>query len=172
MDFVVHLCVRFGFRPYGTVGKYSAAPVPVWKAMIAGVKKCDCVVLAATPRYVQQDVHSARAAGRGLPEMLHVEMGMAAIEGKPVVAFVQKGTAVGSFLPQYVQYIEIDVHDKSDLREKLPLIASYFRNAADLIARNSAERSKSDLLKLGGGVLMGIGAIKVIDILLSKDEGE
>ncbi|HEX5276216.1 MAG TPA: hypothetical protein VFW42_00945 [Fluviicoccus sp.] len=167
VNFVARLCRHFGFEPTGTVGKYQAAPEPIWKQMIDGVKSCDCVVLAATPRYIQQDVNNSSSAGRGISEMLHVEMGMAAIENKPVLVFVQKGTNVGSFLSQYVQYIEIDMRSKADINRKAPLIANYFRSAFSIIERNWSEKSKSDLFKASAAVLATIGAINVLDALFS-----
>ncbi len=106
-NLVARLVHHFGFDPVGTVGKHEAAPRPIWEQMRDGIKTADCIVLAATPRYLQQDLHDREKTGKGISELLHVEVEMAVMAERPILAFVQEGTNVGAFLPSAVQYIEL-----------------------------------------------------------------
>jgi hypothetical protein len=54
VDLVEEITRENGFEPFGTVGKYSAAPIPVWDHMMENIPKADCVIMAATPRYLKR----------------------------------------------------------------------------------------------------------------------
>ena len=163
VDFVEAITRSFGFQPMGTVGKYTAAPMPIWEQMRDGIQSADCIVLAATPRYIQQDIYDRKQTGRGISEMLHVEVGMAVATERPILAFVLEGTDVGSFLPQTVQYIILRPNDKADLQAKWPLIANYFRSALAIIQERWRRENRNDLLKCVGTILATIGAATIID---------
>ena len=167
VNFIEAIVERFGFQPTGTVGKYSAAPKPIWKQILDGIKSADCVVLVATPRYVQQDIHNREKTGKGISEMLHVEVGMAVACKRPVLAFVLEGTDVGSFLPQFVQYITLKSDDRVDLQAKWPIIADYFRSAFTIIQERWRQEKRDDLLKLSALILGIIGAATIVDSIFS-----
>jgi len=163
VDLVIAITRTFGFQPMGTVGRYSAAPRPIWEQIRDGIQSADCIVLAATPRYIQQDIYDRKRTGKGISEMLHVEVGMAVATGRPILAFVLEGTDVGSFLPQTVQYITLRANDRVNLQTKWPLIANYFRSALAIIQERWRQENRNDLLKLVGVVLATIGAATIID---------
>jgi hypothetical protein len=86
---------------------------------------------------------------------------------RPVLAFVQKGTNVGGFLPSLVQYIEIDPSDQSDIKTKWPAMANYFRSGLAMIQERWAKENRQNLLK-GIGVVLGIiGGATVMDSIFS-----
>lgn len=168
VDMVIAITKRFGFQPMGTIGKYSAAPKPIWQQMRDKVESSDCIVLVATPRYIQQDIYDKQKTGKGLSEMLHVEVGMAVMAKRPILAFVLEGTNVGSFLPQALYYITLRLNDKADLQSKWPLIATYFRSAFALIQERWREENRNELLKLSGVFLGTIGAATIIDSIFGE----
>lgn len=168
VDMVVAITRRFGFEPMGTVGKFAASPQPIWEQMKAGIQAADCVVLAATPRYLQQDLGDKEKTGKGISEMLHVEVGMAVANNRPILAFALEGTDMGTFLPQTVQFIPLRLNDINDLKSKWPMIGNYFRSAWAIIQNRWQEESKNDWLKLGGLMLGLIGAATVIDSIFEK----
>lgn len=160
-----------GFVPVGTVGRYAAAPKPIWQQMKENIQTADCIVLAATPRYLQQDLSDKVRTGRAMSEMLHTEVAMAVAMDRPVLAFVLEGTEVGSFLPQAVQYITLKA-DHSDLLLKWTLIQAYFANAAAMIQKRWLNENRTGLLKLAVGSLAVFGGITLLSRLGNADDGE
>jgi hypothetical protein len=158
-----------GFVPVGTIGRYDAAPKPIWQQMKENIQTADCIVLAATPRYLQQDLSDKLRTGRAMSEMLHTEVAMAVAMDRPVLAFVLEGTDVGSFLPQAVQYITLK-RDRSDLLVKWHLIQAYFVNAAAMIQQRQLRENQSGLLKLAVGSLAVFGGITLLNRLGNDDE--
>jgi hypothetical protein len=57
VELIEKLSKENGFEPMGTVGRYSASPISLWDHMIEKIQESDCVIMAATPRYIQTDVH-------------------------------------------------------------------------------------------------------------------
>lgn len=169
-DYIIRVVEHFGFQPFGTVGKYVTEPKPIWQSMKENIAQADCVILAATPRYIQQDIYNKNNNGHSLSEMLHVEVGMAVMAEKPILVFVQEGTSVGNFLPAHVQYITLNLQNKTDLNVKWPLIVEYFRSAFVMIEQKWKKDNKPDFMGLFTGVLAFIGGVKVLDYLLSDDE--
>lgn len=163
VNLVEAITSQFGFQPTGTVGKYSGAPNPIWEQMRDGIKSADCIILAATPRCIQQDIHDRKKTGKGISEMLHVEVGMAVATERPVLAFVLEGTDVGSFLPQTVQYITLRPNDKAHLQSQWPVIGNYFRSAFSIIQERWRKENRDGLLKFAGGILATIGAATLLD---------
>ena len=162
VDLVEAITKRFGFHPMGTVGRYNTAPSPIWEQMRDGIQAADCIVLVATPKYIQQDIYDREKTRKGISEMLHVEVGMAIATGRPILAFVLEGTDVGSFLPQTVQYITLRMNDRDDVKSKWPLIANYFRSAFAIIQERWRQENRNDLLGLGKKILGAIGAATII----------
>jgi hypothetical protein len=163
---------RFGFEPFGTVGLHAAAPRPIWEQMRDNIGAADCVIVAATPRYAQQDVHDMRQTGKGISEMLHTEVGMAVASNRPVLAFASPGTDLGHFLPQCTQYITLDPTDQSKLTEMWPTVANYFRSALVMIQRRWQDGRRSDAWQAVVSVLAVIGAATVISAVASSVSGE
>lgn len=167
VQYITSITKQFGFQPMGTVGAYAAAPKPIWEQM-RDIAAADCVVLVATPRYILQDIHDKSVTGKGISEMLHVEVGMAMASKRPVLAFVQEGTNVGAFLPQAVQYITLRLHDRPQLESTWPIISNYFRSALAIIQERWREEQRNDLSR-GVGIVLGIiGAATVADWLFRE----
>jgi len=162
------------FRRQTVIGnrKTIGAPRPPWEQMRDGIKDADCVVLVATPRYIQEDVHERTKTGMGISELLHVEVGMAVASDHPVLAFVLQGTDVGAFLPQLVQYIILNPSDQEDVRAKWPLIANYFRSALLMIEQRWLSEERRGLGRAVGIVLGVIGAATVIDSIFKDGPNE
>jgi hypothetical protein len=171
VDYVESIVRQMGFLPVGTIGRYDAAPKPIWQQMKDNIQSADCIVLAATPRYLQQDIADKLRTGRGMSEMLHTEIAMAVAMDRPVLAFVLEGTDVGSFLPQTVQYITLK-SDSSDLMSKWPLIQAYFGNAAAMIESRRQKENRSGLLKIAVSGLAVVGGLALLDRLGGTPEDE
>lgn len=172
VTFVESLVDRFGFHPFGTVGRYSAAPEPIWQQMKENIQASDCVVLIATPRFIRQDVRDRSRTGKGMSDHLHVELGMAVMTNRPVLAFVQEGTDIGSFLPHLVQYIVLNPRDRVALEAQSPLIANYFRSALSIIQNRWREENRKDLLYAVGAVLAIIGGAAVLEAVVGEEDNE
>lgn len=115
----------------GTVGKYSASPINIADHMRENIPLADFVVIVATPRYLQLDLHKNEITN-GLSEMVHVEAGMAFALKKPVIVFVKEGTHVGNFLPNITQYIILN-GEVSDVKAKWTLIHKLIDNARKIV---------------------------------------
>ena len=127
VDFICCILEAYHIKPFGTVGKFYAAPQNPVVSMKENIKDADIVVICATPRYTLKDIHTSNETN-GLSEMIHVETGMALSAGKPVVAFVKKGTNVGCVIPNITQYVEL-TGEEEDYREKENIISSLLNNA-------------------------------------------
>jgi len=167
-DMVEKILERHRIKPMGTVGKYSAAPINTAEHMKQNIPLVDLIVIVATPRYLQKDLHTGQV-NYGLSEMVHVEAGMAFMAGKPVVVFVQEGTHVGNFLPNITEYIILNGH-QIDLENKWSLINSLLNNAYVAVRQiKEYESSKS----LGNFVMKGLavwGGIKLVDTLFTEEK--
>jgi len=138
IDFVKSILNNNGIEPFGTVGKYSAAPVNPTELMKENIHLADFTVIIATKRYEQKDVLTSSITF-GPSEMIHAEVAMSFMANKPVVVFSKEGTDVGSFIPNITQFITLD-GTKEDLQSKEILIESLLTNACEM-AKN-AEHSK------------------------------
>lgn len=167
-NWIIRIAERFGFQPFGTVGKYSAEPKPVYQLMKENIEQADCVILIATPRYIQQDIHYRDITGKSISEMLHIETGMALMAGKPILVFAQNGTDVGNFLPSVVQYIILDPFKSNDINAKWPLIGNYFRSAFAMIESRWIGEGEPGLFSLVIPILTVIGAATVIDMIFDS----
>lgn len=174
IEFVESILRCHGIEPYGTVGRYSAAPTNTSELMKENIPHADMVAIIATPRYIQKDIQTG-AVTRGLSEMLHVEAGMAFMANKPLIVFVQEGTHVGNFLPNVTQYITLNGRPH-DYNLKLPLISSLLNSAYSVVChhRNSVrlrqEQASNESFKNGViGFLTCLGAVAFINIVSSDD---
>jgi len=170
VNFIARVAHACGFVPCGTVGKYAASPIPLWQHMLDGIKTTDCLIVAATPRYIQQDVADKQKTKTGIPEMLHVESAMAFAQGKPVLVFVQPGTDVGPFLPLVTEYITVDERNRPDVEKKWPLIVNYFESARRIVEERRKNENTRQLVNLTVGGLAFFGAIAIIDYVLGEDQ--
>jgi len=168
VDYIEWIVMMCGFEPFGTVGRYSAAPIPICQHMDEGIKQADCLVLVATPRYLSQDIHERQKTGRCMSEMLHVEVGMAYVLGKPVIAFVQEGTDVGGFIPQVTQYISLRYDDRQQLESKSHLINDCFYRALSTILESNKKRENADIGKVIGWALAFYGGFTLLDKYFSQ----
>ena len=166
---IIKITEKMGFKPFGTIGKYAAAPMPIWKQMRNAIKRSDCVILIATPRYLLQDLYDKQNTGKSISEMLHVELGMAIASNCPVLVFVEKGTDVGKFISSYVQYIELDLNDRKDLDNKTPLIANYFRSALTIIQEKWRIEKKANIWDIIKSVLVIIGGATLLSSIFDDD---
>jgi hypothetical protein len=147
--------------PFGTVGKYSAAPLNPAILMNQNIPLSDIIVIAATPRYFQRDVQTGKITS-GISEMLHVEAGIAYASNKPIIVFVKQGTSAGNFLPNVTQYITLD-GSKENLTRQWGLINSLFDNAILIANQNRQKKSLNGLKKVLIGGLAVLGGASLFD---------
>ncbi len=140
VNFVYSILEAFHIKPDGTVGKKYAAPENTIESMKKNIKDADIIVICATPRYILKDIHNNNETN-GMSEMIHVETGMALLTEKPVVAFVQKGTNVGSVIPNITQYVEL-TGTEEDFHKKETIISSLLNNAYKLFRKNYLQRKR------------------------------
>ena len=161
VKFVAKMIRGFGFIPCRTVGMYSAAPKPLYEQMREGIKAADCIIIAASPRYRQQDISERTKRKKGISEMIHTEAGLAIAYEKPVLVFASEGTDVGTLLPTVTQYFIIKRGDKAAFRRQYPLIQDYFINAYLMIQKRwQAEDQKRFVEALKTGLaIVGVGSI-------------
>ena len=136
VELVEMIAKENGFEPMGTVGRYSASPQPILDHMIETIQESDCVIMAATPRYIQTDVRDANKVRKVISGNVHSEGIIATIYKKPLLVFVLEGTDIGPLLPASTQYIELKENNEKDLENKKGLITSYFRNTIEIIHKN------------------------------------
>ncbi|MBL7997446.1 MAG: hypothetical protein JNL32_02295 [Candidatus Kapabacteria bacterium] len=157
----------FGIEPFGTVGRFSAAPVNPTILMRENIDLADVVVVVATPRYSQVDVRT-KIQNYGVSEMIHVESGMAYAKNKPIIVFVRTGTNVGNFLPNVTQYVELDGSIEMAKR-KWNLIKSLFQYAISVVNYNrrivderNSQMNRDSFAKLLLGGAIGAATVAVL----------
>ncbi len=167
VDFIDRILRAYSIEPFGTVGKFSAAPTNTADLMKKNIPLADFVVIAATPRYFQKDLKGDKT-NLAISEMLHVESGMAFMADKPLVVFVQEGTNVGNFIPTVTQYITLN-GKQSDINEKWQLIGVLLNNTYVIVRqRKEQEANKSFWNAITNGLALW-GGLKIIESL-SDDE--
>lgn len=137
VEMVEHITTHLGFHPFGTVGRHTAAPKPLWQQMRDGIKEADCIVMALTPRYHHQDIHDKKQTGQSISPMLDVELGMAVYKGIPIIAIASDNKVYGKILPSMVSIVTIDTRDQNDFYAKWPLLQAYFTSAMKLITNDT-----------------------------------
>ncbi|MBX9781006.1 MAG: toll/interleukin-1 receptor domain-containing protein [Chitinophagaceae bacterium] len=166
VEYVCQILDAHNIRPFGTVGKFSASPENPVELMRKNIPASDFVVICATPRYLSRDL-STGIISYGLPEMVHVESGMALAYNKPVVVFVQEGTNVGSFLPNITQYITL-TGDLEDYKKKQKLIYSLLSESYAFVQKLKENKS---IKQVGNVAIVGLaiyGAYKLIEEFIKQ----
>jgi hypothetical protein len=155
VDFVERILKAYKTKPFGTVGKYSVSPENPIVLMKRNIPIADLIVICATPRYIQKDLQTGKVS-YGLPEMVHVEAGMAYMANKPVIVFVQEGVNIGSFIPNVTQYIVLN-GEYEDFNKKKNQVYSLLNNAHKMITdiKNSKELKMIGRIALWGLALYG-----------------
>ncbi len=161
VSMIERIVIAHNLKPFGTVGKYSAAPVNTALLMRQNIPLADILVVVASPRYFQKNLQTGKIY-KGISEMLHVEAGMAYAYGKPIVAFVQEGTNLGNFLPNITQYIVLNGFQK-DLDKNWPLINNLFTNAIQMANKAKQIKSLKGFRNILVGGLAFIGGATIID---------
>ena len=121
VELIEKILKKSKIRPFGTVGRFSVSPENPVELMKKNIPQADFVVICATPRYLQKDLHNDTIT-YGLPEMVHVETGMAFMADKPVVVFVKDGTDVGSFIPNITQYVTLNGEYSDYLKKRRQVV--------------------------------------------------
>jgi hypothetical protein len=170
IDYIERILKLHKIEPIGTVGHYSAAPINTAEHMRNNIPTADFIVIVATPRYNQKDIGSGKKT-QGIPEMLHVEAGMAYMAEKPVVVFVQKGTNVGNFLPSITQYITLNGQEE-DLRSQWTLINSLIKNACDIVRQKKTETANKSFWNTLTAGLAIVGGISILNSLGSENDDD
>jgi hypothetical protein len=165
VDLVEDILRRHNIVPFGTVGRYSAAPENPAESMRKNIPVADLVVIVATPRYTQTDLRTGDVT-QGLSEMVHVETGIAYALNKPVILFVKEGTNVGTFLPNITQYVVLNGQQK-DLVDKYALIYSLLSNAYLLIKKIKEKQDSAGFGRLVVGGLAIWGGFKIAESIFS-----
>jgi hypothetical protein len=159
---VEQITLNLGFEPFGTVGKYDLAPEPLWKQMRDGIQKADCIVMALTPRYIQQDILDKKSSGQSISEMLHFELGMAVYKGIPVIAIASDEKVFGKLLPTMVSIVTLNHKDEIDISLKWPLIQNYYKKAMNIISDNWKKANKIEMVTQTKNILAVIGAATLL----------
>lgn len=133
-DLVTEIVRENNFEPFGTVGKYSQSPEPLMNTIIENIAEADCLVLVATPRYYQIDVHK-HISSLGISDVLIAEGAISTVFNKPLLIFVQEGTEISHVFDKVTQRVTLR-RDGKDLVEKKEMIRNYFQNAIKIIKRN------------------------------------
>lgn len=137
-----------GIEPMGTVGRYTNYAEPIAKSMVKEMKKADVFVIAATTRYFQKTKKYQRKSQHSMSEMLHVESGMAYMNRKPMVVFVQPETHVGSFLPGITQYFEISSYEEYEqIKTKVSTLFNDIKNQIIVKIEKAEKRAITELIK-------------------------
>ena len=166
VDIVEQITKNLGFDPFGTIGKYDVAPEPLWQQMRNGIRKADCIVMALTPRYIQQDVHDKKSTGQSISEMLQFELGMAVFKGIPIIAIASDDKVYGKLLPTMTSIITIDTKDEADFFIKWPLIQKYYEKAMKIIIKKWKEADNKELIEQGKSILTFIGGATLIYLFI------
>jgi len=151
IEFIERILMAYKILPFGTVGKFSAAPTNTSELMKKNIPLADFVVIVATPRYFQKDLQADRIS-LAISEMLHVESGMAFMADKPLVVFVQEGTNVGNFIPTVTQYITLS-GEQSDLNEKWQLIGVLLNNTYSIVRQKKEQEANKSFWNIIKNVL-------------------
>lgn len=168
VDFIEEILVAHGIKPYGTVGRYSVAPMNTAELMKLNILSSDFVMVVATPRYIQKDFNTEYSK-YAISEMLHVELGMAHMADKPLVVFVKEGTEVGNFIPTVTQYITLN-GKKTDLLEKWKLIGALLKSTYSKVSikrQQEQNRVNWNAIKIGFAI---VGAVNLVEAFSEEEK--
>lgn len=166
VDFVESILVRNGIIPFGTVGKYSAAPVNPIDLMRENIALADITVIIATKRYEQKDILNGKVT-YGPSEMIHAEVAMSFMANKPVVVIAEQGTDVGNFIPNITQFIILDGTNE-DLKQKEFLIKSLLNNACEMAENAEDSKVSAEFIDFVLQALAVIGGAAILHDILTK----
>ena len=170
VDYIENILLYYNIEPFGTVGRYSASPENPAVLMRENIPNADFVVICATPRYLQKDLHTGEVS-YGVSEMIYIETGIAYAYNKPVVVFVQEGTHVGNFIPNITQYITLNGKSE-DFAIKQPLITTLLISAYQIAGEIKNKINESNGLKTAvkviGTGLAFYGAYELIKKVFKK----
>jgi tetratricopeptide (TPR) repeat protein len=141
VDTIIDLAKSYGFETGGTPGKYTQSPSNLLEYIKEEIGKYDCLIMAATPRYIQEDIHDKNIKKESISEILHVESTIAYCNDKPLLIFAQPGTNIPYFLESFTQPIVLPADYRTD-KELMHRIENYFENARGIIKLNH-QREKS-----------------------------
>ncbi|MDI9363875.1 MAG: hypothetical protein QM541_02915 [Flavobacterium sp.] len=167
VDFIESILKAYKILPFGTVGKFSAAPTNTAELMKKNIPLADFVVVVATPIYFQKDITTENTTF-AISEMLHVESGMAYMADKPLVVFVQEGTNVGNFIPTITQYITLNGKEV-DLNDKWQLIGLLLNNTYTIVRQI---KEQADNKVFWNTITKGLALFGGLKILESFSEDE
>jgi tetratricopeptide (TPR) repeat protein len=140
---VQNLSLSHGFIIGGTVGKFTQSPSNLMRHIQDEIRKYQCVIMAATPRYIQEDIHK-KIQTKSISEMLYVESTIGYCNDRPVLLFVQEGTSIPPVLEKITEYIVLkgDFRDDAELMQR---ISNYFENARTIIKLNDEKVERAEL---------------------------
>ncbi len=167
IEYVARILKAYKMKPVGTVGKFYAAPENPAVSMKRNISNYDFLVIIATPRYFEKDIQT-RKTKLSISEQLHVEAGIADGLNKPIIAFVQKGTDVGNFIPQVTQYIMLD-GTAEDYNNKKRLIFSLLNNTYKRVQELKGDKTIKSIRNVIVNGLAIYGTIKLIDFIIKKN---
>lgn len=151
VTFIERYLHQNGIEPFGTVGRNAASPQNPVELMKENIEKSDFIVVCATKRYFQEDIHNKNQKSAGISEMLQFESGMAHASSKPLIVFVEEGVNMGSAIPNITQYITV--------RKNGDRLAFQRKTAFGLLekVKEQCEENRSMEMFSGLGVLAVIG---------------
>lgn len=166
VQLVAKVLKSYGLTPFGTIGLFDVRAESIVTSMKSNIQAADLIVVVATPRYVQKDLHNGSEA-QGLSEMIHTEVGMAIASHKPVIAFVQEGTEPSGIIPSITQYIVLK-NDIEDVRNKIEQIAALLRNVVTVVFNNRQRANSKELSTLITTGLAFVGGAFILDSLFNE----
>jgi len=158
VEYIEKILRIHGVESFGTVGRHAASPENPIELIKKNIALSDLVVVCATPRYIQSDVHTGDESN-GLSEMIHLETGLALANEKPVLVFAKEGTNLGKVFPHITQYIQLN-GKKSDYEAKKGLIASLIAASLEYKVNNDGKKVIKDLVVTGSVVYTGYKLLK------------
>lgn len=169
VNFIIKIVKMQNFQPFGTIGLLDAFPEEIPKSMVDNIEKADCLIVIATPRYLQTEI-GKNSTKKTISENIVTEIGIASAHKIPVLAFVLKGTTVHNHLKNVTQIIEIDPYNKLDVRNKIPLINKYFNNTRNKIAGIWRSQGIDNVTKWSGIALGAVGVFTIFKYLFGTDD--
>jgi len=164
--FIINLARHFGLEPCCTVGLFRAAPKAILNQMESGIEEADCLIMIATPRYLQEDISNKDKQDEAISESLLVEFVLSYKEQKPILIFALEGVKLPDIILNQVQVIYLK-HKDPELHLKWKLISSYFESAHKMIVRNWNRNLARGALEFTTAFLAGIGIATIADFLAS-----
>ena len=165
---VEQILIHHKIKPIGTVGRHSARPQNPLVHMRSNINKADMVVVAATTRYMQQDVGTGITL-QAPSEMVQIEAAMAYAKNKPIVVLAHEGTNLGGMFHNITQPIYLS-GGRRDLLKKQKLISSLLQSAIPIINRRRLAEGKTAVRNIAvNGLAIG-GAIGLLNWIFNRLE--